>query len=309
MRTALILLSLLALLGVARPANALTVSDDRGVHELQEPARRVVALAWSTAEMVVGLGVKPLAIADVEGYGKWVARPPLPDGVADVGLRGEPNLERIAALEPDLIIASDDQRDLVPRLEQIAPVLYFDLFSIDHDNFDAGRAAFLKIAAALGKESEGERRLDALDAELERLRGTVAEHFEGTPPKVTPIRFMSDAVVRVHSENSMATAALAAIGVAEAWPQPRTAWGISLKKVEELAAIEDGTVIYIEPLDSAEGVLSTPLWSFMPFVRAERFTSIPPTWTFGGPLSVGYLAQSFADALIALDDGPAVDDE
>lgn len=293
---------LLALVSIPGPAAALTVTDDRGPQEMDGAAGSVVALTWSTAELVAGLGVKPLAIADIEGYRKWVARPEMPGGVEDVGRRGEPSIERIAELGPDLIIASDDQRDLVPRLERIAPVLYFDLFSIDQNNFDAARNAFVEVAKALGREDEGRQRLDALDDDLSRIREELARHFDGSPPKVTPIRFMSPAVVRIHSKNSMAAYALEAIGVPEAWPQPATGWGISLKKVEDLAEIEDGTIIYIEPTDGAEALFSRPLWSFMPFVKAGRFTSIPSTWTFGGPLSVGYLARSLADALIALDE-------
>jgi len=38
------------------------------------------------------------------------------------GLRQEPNVERLATLAPDLILASDQQVDLQPVLERIAPV-------------------------------------------------------------------------------------------------------------------------------------------------------------------------------------------
>lgn len=281
-------------------ASALTVEDDRGTVELDGPARRVVALSWAAVEQVVALDVAPLAIADVEGYRTWVARPALPDGVADVGLRNEPSLERIAELKPDLIIATDDQVDLVPQLERIAPVLYFKLFSADHNNFEAGKAAFLKVADALGKREEGEARLAALDNELQTLAARIDEVFDGNPPKVAPIRFVSTSIVRLYAENAMAVHAMKAIGLDHAWPQEATAWGIAQKRVEELAEIEDGVVIYIEPFDEGETLFAEPIWQFMPFVRSGQFTSIEPSWTYGGPISVGYLAQSITDAVIAL---------
>jgi ABC-type Fe3+-hydroxamate transport system substrate-binding protein len=281
-------------------ASALTIEDDRGVVELDEPASRVIALSWAAVEQVVALGVTPLAIADVDGYRTWVARPALQEGVADVGLRNEPSLERIAELRPDLIIATDDQIDLVPQLQRIAPVLYFKLFSADHDNFEAGKAAFRKVADALGKRAEGEARLAALDRDLERLAARIDEAFAGNPPKVAPVRFVSTSIVRLYAENAMAVHAMEAVGLKHAWPQEASAWGIAQKRVEELAAIEDGVVVYIEPFDGKETLFAEPIWQFMPFVRARQLTSIEPSWTYGGPISVGYLAQSITDALIGL---------
>ncbi|WP_198586034.1 ABC transporter substrate-binding protein [Pararhizobium haloflavum] len=296
-----LVLMLAAFAILAVPANALTIEDDRGTVELDGPASRVVALSWAAVEQVVGLNVKPLAIADVEGYRTWVARPELPEGVADVGLRNEPSIERIAELKPDLIIATDDQIDLVPRLEKIAPVLYFKLFSADHDNFEAGKAAFLKVAAALGKRDFGEERLAKLDAGLKAEAARITETFGDDPPKVATIRFMTTALVRLYADNAMAVHAAEAIGLQHPLPQPATAWGIAQKKVEDLAAIEDGIVIYIEPFDEKGALFSEPIWQFMPFVRSGRFTAIQPTWTYGGPLSVGYLAEAIADAVIDLD--------
>jgi len=40
----------------------------------------------------------------------------------------------------------------------------------------------------------------------------------------------------------------------------------------------------------------------MPFVREGRLHALPPTWTYGGALSVGYLAQAIVEALIAAEE-------
>jgi iron complex transport system substrate-binding protein len=58
----------------------------------------------------------------------------IPAEAADVGTRAEPNLEMIEELKPDLILVSSMQLDLVPRLEKIAPTLYFDAFNSKQDN-------------------------------------------------------------------------------------------------------------------------------------------------------------------------------
>lgn len=50
-------------------------------------AARVIALEWRPAELLLALGVTPLAIADAPKYRSWVAQPALPPSVLDVGLR------------------------------------------------------------------------------------------------------------------------------------------------------------------------------------------------------------------------------
>jgi iron complex transport system substrate-binding protein len=281
-------------------AGAATVADSRAPQTIEAPAQRVVALSWALAEMVLELDETPLAVADVEGYRTWVERPFLPETVKDVGLRREPNFERIAELKPDLILAGDDQIDLVGRLEEIAPVLYFDAFSEDHDNYAVARESYVEISKALGKENFAKQQLARLDEELGVLKKRLAAHFGGDLPKVTPIQFMDEATLRVHAANSMAQYALEALGLEHGFPQPPSAWGFALKKVEDLAAVEEGLVLHIEPFPDGDKLFGQPLWQFMPFVKEGRFGAIRPTWTFGGPFSVGYLAEGIAETLLDL---------
>ena len=53
---------------------------------------RVAALEWLPIELLLALGVTPLAVADVHNYNLWVAEPKLPAAVVDVGQRTEPIL-------------------------------------------------------------------------------------------------------------------------------------------------------------------------------------------------------------------------
>jgi ferric hydroxamate transport system substrate-binding protein len=82
-----------------------TIENARNDVTLEGPAQRVVALEWTYVEDLLALGIQPVGVADIEGYNSWVKVPvALDPSVEDVGLRGEPNLEKIAALKPDLII-------------------------------------------------------------------------------------------------------------------------------------------------------------------------------------------------------------
>jgi len=85
-----------------------TVTDSRGKEvKLDAPARKVVALEWGEAEMLVSLGVMPAGVADTKGYGTWVTAEKLDDSVKDVGTRAEPSEDSIMGLGPDLVVLEE----------------------------------------------------------------------------------------------------------------------------------------------------------------------------------------------------------
>jgi iron complex transport system substrate-binding protein len=295
------LLALLLALVPALAAAGVEVADSRGTHRFEAPPERVAALSWSLAEQVVELGLAPVAVADPEGYATWVAEPALPEGVEGVGLRQEPNLERLAALAPEVILISDDQIAFAPALERIAPVLHFETFSEEHDNAEAARETFRTLGRLLGREAVAEARLDALDARLAELREAVATHFDGAPPPVTVLRFVDAARVVVHGENAMTTHALDAVGLENGAGIDASKWGIAIRKVEELPALARGEVLHISPFPAGETLFASPIWRAMPFVREGRFHAIGPVWTYGGAMSLGRLAEAIAAALLATD--------
>ena len=85
-----------------------TVTDERGEVTLDAPAADIVSLEWGLTENLVALGVEPVGQADVEGYHTWDTVAPIDAGTPDVGTRGEPSLDAISALEPDLVVTTTD---------------------------------------------------------------------------------------------------------------------------------------------------------------------------------------------------------
>ncbi|WP_414172861.1 ABC transporter substrate-binding protein [Clavibacter tessellarius] len=106
-------------------AASITLTDGTGAEvTLDGPATKVVGTEWNVVENLVSLGVDPVGVADVEGYGAWSSAVPLVNEPADIGTRGEPSVETIASLAPDLIVATTDlPADAVEQLKAIAPVL------------------------------------------------------------------------------------------------------------------------------------------------------------------------------------------
>jgi ABC-type Fe3+-citrate transport system substrate-binding protein len=103
------------------------VEDATGTVSVPKNPVRVVALEWTYMEDVLTLGVQPVGVADIEGYHNWVdISVELGDDVVDVGTRQAPNLELIAELEPDLIIAFKDSSLFYEGMETIAPLVVYD---------------------------------------------------------------------------------------------------------------------------------------------------------------------------------------
>jgi iron complex transport system substrate-binding protein len=297
-RLARALLLLLLPLSPAAAAAEIRVEDSRGRHVFAAPPGRVAALSWSLAEQVLELDAAPAAVADPQGCRSWVARPALPEGVADAGLRREPNLERLAELAPDAILISDDQIALAPALERVAPVLHFETFSEDHDNFRAARETYRTLARLLGREALAERRLAGLEARLAELRGALQARFDGAPPATAVVRLADDRRAVLHGAESMPGHALEALGVPNAVEIDASKWGIAYRPIRELAGLGEAQVLHIAPFAQSEALFGSALWQAMPFVRAGRFRTLPPVWTYGGAMSVGRLAEAIAAALL-----------
>lgn len=298
MTRALAALMLLPALALAEPV---TVTDSRGEQRFAEPPDRVVALSWSLAEQVLALGVTPVAVADPQGYRTWVARPELPEGVTGVGLRQEPNFERIAEIGPDVILASDEQIAFAEPLSRIAPVVHFDAFAADHDNAAAADRILREIAGLLGREARAEAALAARDRRIAALADRLSAHFDGTPPPVTVIRLIDTARAAVYGANSMPVAALAALELESGVSLAPSSWGLTMQRLAELGRIDAGHVLHIRPFEAGEALFSRPLWQAMPFVREGRFHALEPVWTYGGAMSIGHLAEAIAGALLAAD--------
>src|SRR5690606_1807855 len=86
----------------AAPAQALSVTDDGGQRiTLAQPARRIVSLAPHATELLFAAG----AGAHVVGVVEYSDYPPPARQLPQVGGAATFDVERIAALKPDLVVA------------------------------------------------------------------------------------------------------------------------------------------------------------------------------------------------------------
>lgn len=282
-------------------APTVTINDSLGQHTFHHIPQRVIALNWSATGNLLALGITPTAIANPHGYRIWAREPALAQSVVDIGTRDAPNIERIAQLKPDLIIIGGSQSELLTKLRPIAPVLMFKNFSRHHNNAKAATRTFMTLATLFHKRPLAKQLLTQMDSQLTQWKDQIKAHFHGHPPQVSCIRFNTSALVWIYGNNSMPQYALEKLGLKPALPQPATKWGVTQKKVIELAAIGDGVLLYFKPFLQQHKLFTTPLWQAMPFVQDHRIASLPATWTYGGPLSIQTIASSITQQLLTIE--------
>ena len=93
--------------------------------------------------------------------------------VASVGGLKEPDLEKINALKPDLIIISARQESFKAELEKIAPVL--DL-SIDPSKiWSSTQTNIMTLAQIYGKETQAKKQLNTLNTEIDAFKSKASK--------------------------------------------------------------------------------------------------------------------------------------
>ncbi|MFC4174432.1 ABC transporter substrate-binding protein [Microvirga sp. GCM10011540] len=259
---------------------------------------RVAVLDWGLTSTVLALGIEPVGIAEIDLYRRWAAEPPVPPGVQDIGLRTEPNLEVIAALEPDLIITTPFSESVRPLLERIAPTRSYATYTASGEPLEQSRRIMRDIARELGVESRAEAVLAEADATFDAARRALVGRA------LRPLLlagFMDARHVRIYGANSLFGDVLNRIGVPNAWDRPTNYWGFSLVGVSDLAAYPDAQLVAIEPIpaDAPVNREGPGLWQNLPFVRAGRITTLPTAWAFGDVVAAGRFARLLSQNLLA----------
>ncbi|GAB4238189.1 MAG: cobalamin-binding protein [Deltaproteobacteria bacterium] len=152
----------------------LALKDDRGVAvRLSAPPRRVVSLAPSLTEIVYLLG-RGRSLAGVTRY---CNHPPAAAALPKIGGVSDPDVERIVALSPDLVLCTTDgnPREKVRALEETG----IPCFAVAPQDLGSVFTAIERLGVLLGAPVRGRREAEAL-----RRRARIARsdsHAGGNP--------------------------------------------------------------------------------------------------------------------------------
>ncbi len=262
----------------------------------EAPYSRIVTLDWGLAETLIGIGVTPLAVADLTNYRRWVGEPQMPPQVHNLGLRSEPNLELLTQLKPDLILITPQFEAARPLLERIAPVKSLAIYRPDSDPLQTAEEITRELAELTGHQPQAQQLVDDFERQLARLRGKLAG--QSLPPFYL-VSFIDERHVRVYGEHNLFSAVLARLGQKNAWQAGDNYWGYAQAGVEQLADNPDAALIYFAPLplNTEQQLAGSKLWQQMPFVQRGRVYAFPPTWQLGGLLAARRFMGLFEEAL------------
>lgn len=257
---------------------------------------------WTIAETLLAIDAPVSSIAQQSDYHEWVGEPRIPKSATDMGLRTQPNLELLAEVPPQQTLISPMFAGLTPRLERIAPVTSFALYSPGTDTWEEMQ----KLTRQLGELTEHQPQAEALIVETQALMANLRDSRPASPSETAPllmVQFMDARHVRVFGENSLYNAVLEQLALPNAWDQATNAWGFALAGIEALARYPAATLVIIDPLPAVvqEQLDNSGLWQQLPSVKHNKLVSLPPVWSFGALPS----AQRFARELTAaLEEAP-----
>jgi iron complex transport system substrate-binding protein len=197
------------------------VVDETGRRvRVPERVRRIVSLAPNVTDILYSLG----AGAKIVGVTDYTEIPQGARAEPSVGEPLEPSLERIAALEPDLVLVarSINRMETVEALERLGIPVY----ATDAHTVEGMLESIRRIGALVGMESAGE----ALAARLEKRLEAIRTRLAGRPARRVFFVVWEDPLITTGQNTFIADAlrwagARSVVRVSQDWPH------ISLEEV------------------------------------------------------------------------------
>ena len=137
-------------------AGPITVTDDSGATvTLQQPATRIVSLAPANTEIAyaIGAGDKMVAGTSYDDY------PEEAKALPKIGDFANPNVEKIASYEPDLVLAAGGiQKGLRAKLENLGMQVYV----VDPTSYDGVIADITNLGQLAGTSADAQQVADTM---------------------------------------------------------------------------------------------------------------------------------------------------
>ncbi|WP_273716952.1 ABC transporter substrate-binding protein [Alkalihalobacillus pseudalcaliphilus] len=258
------------------------VENALGVTSIKGEPQRIVTLYQGATDTAVAMGITPVGAVE-----SWLEQPFYEyirddlEGVTNVGEETQPNLEEIAKLNPDLIIASKVRHEeIFEQLSQIAPTV------ADESLFDFKETTQL-MGEALNQQDVAEKLLADWDNRVADFGQKASEQINDWPMHVSVLNFRADHA-RIYV-TGFAGSILTELGFKE--PKNLEGSGEEIVRLMDKEAIPqmNADVFYIFMEDDA-AVENTyqewtehPLWESLDAVQAEQSYIVDEViWNMGG---------------------------
>lgn len=202
--------------------------------------RRIAALDWAGCEMLIALGIQPVAIADAKGFSQQFPYSAVSPGTVDLGARWEPNLELLKQLEPDAVLVGG--LGTFPIAESIARPLVVQLYDGKAPPLISAARSLLELGKALSLEARAERYVAQVQASFDSARGRLVRHRKA----ILVVTVEPDGLnVVIHGKKGLIGNCLERVGLRNAWGGEENTWGFNKSGVEQLLRFVDSDVLLL----------------------------------------------------------------
>lgn len=266
-----------------------------------EPQTNYATVDWSVAETLIALGQPPIAVGDIKSYKTWVMAPALPESTLDLGIRLQPNIERIAELthfntsKSLTFIHSDFYMSLNEKLSPYGNVYNVEFYKAGNA-WENVVAATQEIGRIIGKPEAVQQLLEDYWQKISHFKPLV-QPFTDRP--IALVQFIDTRHLRIYGENSLLGAVIHQLGFKNAYLPEVNYWGFQNIDITELAKLPKNTrfvVIKPYPHNIATALTHNTLWQHLPLAKTPLI--LPAVWTFGAIPSAQHFVEIFADGLL-----------
>lgn len=272
-------------------------------HALGETAvptepKRIVVLDFLLLNNLLALSVQPIGAAGTNSPQRPFTdylQDKLDTEVAYVGYVYQPNLEKIAQLNPDLIMGSKNHEIIYSELSAIAPTILSTV-----ETSGDWKQALKLVAKAVGKTQDANALLENYQQRITAFREAMGERL--TETEVSLVNFRPGEV-RLYLQESFPGSVLAEVGLSRPSAQDHAGFAttVSLEQIEQL----DGDVMFAiaatADVTTFKRYRNHPLWQQLKVVQqGEVYQVDSEIWIFasgigGANLILDDLFQSLLD--------------
>ena len=282
------------------------VEHSAGITCVPEKFERLVTLDPASLESAIALGIKPVGSVISAFSSHWRDQM---TGVNNVGTMGEPNLESVLGIKPDLIIGFDHLQSMYSLLSKIAPTVL-----LKFENSGQWKQVFHNVSVALGKEETAKEVTENYYRRLAEFQEKMGEDLAKI--QVSVVRVYPDKI-NLYLRDSFCGLVLQDAGLSRPESQNFTASAakklfgnpIQVSISKEVIEKADGDVIFIWTYENnakgnqtakkkLEELQANPLWKNLKAVQANKVYVVPDYWVGSGMLAANAIIDDLFKYLI-----------
>jgi iron complex transport system substrate-binding protein len=259
--------------------------------------QRVVVLDATTFEYAIALGIKPIGAPLSDQFASQLQQDLT--GIEEIGVVGEPSLEKILALQPDLIIGQDYYQTIYSQSSQIAPTI---LYGFEHSG--QWKEVFMNVARMLQKTEVAEQVMSNYAKRLEKFKQQMGQRLK---TEVSVVRIYPDRI-NLYLRDSFCGIILQDAGllrpeaqnISASEAKERFVNEIQVSISSELLHQADGDVMFVwtgentaEATQQAQQKLaklkSDPFWQRLKVVQQNKIYQVPSYWIGSGMIAANLI--------------------